>query len=190
MIYAVTVYCYLGPKLGLVVRTRLASLGIKSSEARWRSSSRSISEVKGYSDLMCNGFLPLVTLALSGPEEAFQWLLSQLLRYSFCGVCGNEMEGLALITRGQKSVFPHWPVLRHLFCYCLYWCGNTWKEHLSFIFVPVLLWSGIYSGLCTGTQVMNVSPSGLSLGGNRKVTLIAPRWNQTDKVKCEELDIR
>ena len=33
------------------------------------------------------------------------------------------------------------------------------------MFVPVLLWSGIYSGLCTGTQVMNVSPSGLSLGG-------------------------
>ena len=32
------------------------------------------------------------------------------------------------------------------------------------MFVMVLLWSGIYSGLCPGTQVMNVSPSGLSLG--------------------------
>ena len=31
--------------------------------------------------------------------------------------------------------------------------------------LSVLLWSGIYSGSCTGTQVMNVSPSGLSLGG-------------------------
>ena len=47
----------------------------------------------------------------------------------------------------------------------LYWCGDTWKEHLGFMFILVLLWSGIYSGLCTGTQVMNVSPSGLSLGG-------------------------
>ena len=85
--------------------------------------------------------------------------------YSFCGICGNEMEGLTLITRGRKSLFPHWPALHHLFCYCLYWCGDTWKEHLSFMFVSVLLWSGIYSGLCTGTQVTNVPPSGLSLGG-------------------------
>ena len=106
MIYAVTMYSYLGPKLGLVVRKCLVLLGIESLKVRW-----SISEVKGYSDWKCNGFLPLVTLALSGPEEALQWLLSQLLRYSFCGICGNELEGLALITRGQKSLFPHWPVL-------------------------------------------------------------------------------
>ena len=33
------------------------------------------------------------------------------------------------------------------------------------MFVLVLLWSGIYSGSCTGTQEMNVSPSSLSLGG-------------------------
>ena len=97
MSYAVTVYCYLDPKLGLVVRKRLALLGVKSSEARWISSSKSIFEVNEY-----NEFLSLVMLALSGPEEAFQWLLSQLLRYSFCGICGNELEGLTLITHGQK----------------------------------------------------------------------------------------
>ena len=34
MIYSVTVYSYLDPKLGLVVRKRLASLGIESSEVR------------------------------------------------------------------------------------------------------------------------------------------------------------
>ena len=126
MIYAVTMYSYLGPKLGLVVRKCLVLLGIESLKVRW-----SISEVKGYSDWKCNGFLPLVTLALSGPEEAFQWLLSQLFRYSFCKICGNELDGLALITRGQKSLFPHWPALHHLFCYHLYWCGDAWKEHLS-----------------------------------------------------------
>ena len=91
--------------------------------------------------------------------------MSQLLRYSFCGICGNEMEGLTLITRGRKSLFPHWPALHHLFCYRLYWCGDAWKERLSFMFIPVLLWSGIYSGSCTSTQVMNISPSGLRLGG-------------------------
>ena len=115
----------------------------------------------------------------------------KLLRYSFCGICGNELEGLALITRGQKSLFPHWPAFHHLFCYCLYWCGNTWKEHLSFMLVLVLLWSGIYSGLCTGTQVMNVSRSGLSLGGTPEgysdCTLVGIRGKQD--FNGEELDI-
>ena len=66
-------YCVLGGlglKLGLVVRKSLASLGIESLEARWSSSSKSISEVKGYSDWSYTSFFfPLVTLALSGPEE-------------------------------------------------------------------------------------------------------------------------
>ena len=70
MIYVVTVYCYLDPKLGLVVRKHLALLGMECLEARWSSSSKSISEVKGYLDWNCNFFFPLVALALSGPEEA------------------------------------------------------------------------------------------------------------------------
>ena len=73
MIYAVTVYCYLDPKLGLVVRKCLDSLGMESLEARWSSISKSISEVKGYSDWNYYFFFstppPLVELALSGPEE-------------------------------------------------------------------------------------------------------------------------
>ena len=56
MIYAVTVYYDLGPKFGLVARKHLASLEIKSSEVRWSSSYKSISEVKGYSDWNYNGF--------------------------------------------------------------------------------------------------------------------------------------
>ena len=151
MIYAVTMYCYLGPNLRLVVRKCLASLGVESSETRWSSSSKSISQVKSYSDRKYSGHLHLVVLAFSEPGEALWWLLSQLLRYSLCGICGNELEGLALITRGQKSLFPHWPALHHLFCYHLSWCGVAWKEHLGFMFIPVLLWSGIYSGSCTGT---------------------------------------
>ena len=38
-------------------------------------------------------------------------------------------------------------------------------RNISVLCVPVLLLSGIYSGLYTGTQVMNASPGGLSLGG-------------------------
>ena len=58
------------PKLDWLSRKHLASLGIGSSEARWSSSPKNISEVTGYSDWDCNGVFPLVTLALSGPEEA------------------------------------------------------------------------------------------------------------------------
>ena len=72
MIYVVTLYCYLGPKLGLVVRKHLDLLGLESSKARWSSSSKSISQVKGYSDRRYNGLLPLVTPALNGPEKALQ----------------------------------------------------------------------------------------------------------------------
>ena len=50
MIYINTVCDDFGPKLGLVVRKRLALLGMDSLEARWSSSFKSISEVKGYSD--------------------------------------------------------------------------------------------------------------------------------------------
>ena len=56
LIYAVMMYCYLGPKLGLIVRKGLALLGIESLEARWSSSSKSTSEVKGCSDWKYNGF--------------------------------------------------------------------------------------------------------------------------------------
>ena len=33
------------------------------------------------------------------------------------------------------------------------------------MFIAILSWSGTYSGLCTGTQLMNISPSSLSLDG-------------------------
>ena len=112
MIYAVTVYCGLGPKLGLVVRKRLASLGIESLEARWSSSSKNISEVKGYSDWDCNGFFPLVTPALSGSEEAV--ILERTSQF-------YVRVGLVVVRK--------------------------------------------YSESCTGTQVTNGAPSGLSLGG-------------------------
>ena len=55
----------------------------------------------------------------------------------------------------------------------LHWCGDAWEEHLSFKFVQVLLWSGINSGSCTGTQVTNVPPAVLAGEAFQKVTLIA-----------------
>lgn len=57
-----------------------------------------------------------------------QRLLSQLLIYSFYVICGNELEVLALVAQGQKSLFPPWPTLHHLFYYHIYWCGDTHWE--------------------------------------------------------------
>ena len=34
------------------------------------------------------------------------------------------LEGMNLIARGQKLIFPHWPAFYHLFCYHIYWCGG------------------------------------------------------------------
>ena len=70
-----------------------------------------IRDCRIWSDWKCNGPLPLVMPALSRLEKALQRLLFQLVRYSFCGICGNELEGLALIAWGQKSLFPRWPTL-------------------------------------------------------------------------------
>ena len=64
----------------------------------------------------------------------------------------------------------------------LHWYGDAWKKHLSFMFLSVLLWSGIYSRSFTGTQVTNVSPSGLAWEAFQKVTLIAP-WVASEASK-------
>ena len=69
----------------------------------------------------------------------------------------------------------------------LYWCGDAWKEHLSFMFMSVRK----YSGSCTGTQVTNVFPSGLSLGGIPEGYSDSPQvTSEASKVKGEELDVK
>ena len=44
------------------------------------------------SDWKYSGLLPLAALALSGPEEALRWVLSQLLRYSFVESVGMNWK--------------------------------------------------------------------------------------------------
>ena len=114
-----------------------------------------------WSDWKWNGFLLLVVLALSRPKKARE-LVSQLPRWSFCGIC--ELEGLVLVTWGQKSLFPCRPTLHNPFCSHIYWCGDTQKRHLWFFCSSlcnsmVLLCSGLYLGMCIGTRNMDASPS-------------------------------
>ena len=79
--------------------------------------------------------------------------LPRVPRYSFCGICGNELEGLALVAWGRKSLFPCWPTLHYLFCYHIYRHGDTQKGHLgwcsSLYDSLFLLQPGLYSGMCT-----------------------------------------
>ena len=100
-----------------------------------------------WSDWKCNGLHPLVILALSGPEEAFWRLLSQLLRYSFCGISGNEMEGLSLTVLGQKSLFPHWPVLCHLLLLHITQGGIRGGDKIRQIFLLLRNWTSIWDAI-------------------------------------------
>ena len=103
-----------------------------------------------WSNWKCSGLLPLVVLALTGPEEALWWLLSQLPRHSFCGICGNELEGLALVAWGQKSL-PSLakPFVSHILVRCCSeraaWSLSTPLWHAT----PAV--SGLCWGMCAGT---------------------------------------
>ena len=76
---------------------RLWSMWFEALQVTVRFLRTQIRNCRIWLDCKCNGPLPLVVLALRRPEKALQWLLFQLLRYSFCGICGHELEGLALI---------------------------------------------------------------------------------------------
>ena len=102
-----------------------------------------------WSDWKCNGLHPLVTLALSGPEEALWRLLSQLLRYSFCGISGNEMEGFALTLLGHKSLFPHWPVLCHLLLLHITQGGIRGGDKIRQRFLFLRNWTSIWDAIRT-----------------------------------------
>ena len=69
MIYAGTVYCDLGPKLGLVVRKCLPLLGNKRSKPDGALATSASLRLKVSQIGTAMGF-PLEILALSGPEEA------------------------------------------------------------------------------------------------------------------------
>ena len=72
----------------------------------------------------------------------------------------------------------------------LYRCGDAWKEHLFYVRVGLIVVRK-YSGSCTGTQVMNVSHSGLSLGGIPEGYSDSPQvTSEANKVKGDELDVK
>ena len=83
----------------------LRSMGIKALLVAMRFLRTQIRNCWIWSDWKYSGLLPLVVIALSRPNKVLQWFLSQLLRYSFCGICGNGLEGLELIVWGQKNHF-------------------------------------------------------------------------------------
>ena len=118
-------------------------------------------------DWKYSGLLPLVVVTVSGSEEALWWLLSQLPRYSFCGIW--EWTGrIGPSSLRTKITFyspanPPPPLL-----YQIYWSGDTQKGHLgccsSLYDSWLLLRSGLYSGMCPSTRKTDAFPSSPSLG--------------------------
>ena len=96
-----------------------------------------IREPQIWADWKCSRLVPLVALALRGPQKALQWLLFQLLRSSFCTICWRGIEKLALTFHERKRLFfPHRLALYHLLCYHIDSCGNSQKRHLWFSLLP------------------------------------------------------
>ena len=96
----------------------------------------------GILDWKYDGLLPLVVLALSRRRK-----LSSGFCLNSLDILSVESEGMnwkmALIAREQKSLFPHWPIFHCLFCYYIYWHGDTQKGHLGF-FVPPFITHRFY----------------------------------------------
>ena len=96
-----------------------------------------IREPQIWADWKCSRLFPLVALALRGPQKALQWLLFQLIRYSFCTICWTGIERLALkLHEHERLLFPHRLAFYHLLCYHIDSCGNSQKGHLGFSLHP------------------------------------------------------
>ena len=92
--------------------------------------------------------------------------LKSLDIFCVCGIRGNELEGLALVAREQKSLFPLWPALHRLFCYT----GVATLRRDILVVVRPLMTHRFYCGqqcnseMCTSTWKTDASPGGPSLG--------------------------
>ena len=64
----------------------LISIWIEALLVTMRFLRTQIGNCRIYSDWTYSGLLPLIVVTVSGSEEALWWLLSQLPRYSFCGI--------------------------------------------------------------------------------------------------------
>ena len=111
-----------------------------------------IGNCKIRSDWKWYGLL-LVVLALSRPEEALWWFLSQLFRYFFLWNQWERTGRVGPSSLRTKTTFSS--LANPLPSLFLYWCGND---------SLLLLRSGLYSAMCTGTLEMDDSPSSTSLG--------------------------
>ena len=117
----------------------LRSMGMKALLVAMRFLRTQIRNCRIWSDWKYNGLLPLVVTALSRSYKVLQWFLSQFLRYSFCGICGNELEVLVLIVWGQKITFSSLanPSQTILLSHLLVWWhseGTSWL-----LFIPLWL---------------------------------------------------
>ena len=118
------------------------SMWIKARLVTMRFLKTQIGNCRIWSNWKCKGLLPLVALALSGPEKDLQWLLFQLLRYSFCTICWTRIERLNLIP--HERFYPRRLALHHLLCYHIDSGDNSQKGHLGISDHPFMTYCFYY----------------------------------------------
>ena len=116
-----------------------------------------------WSDWKCNGLLHLVVLLMDQKRLSGSFCLNSLDILFVESLEINWRIGPSSLR--TKITFSS---LANPFAINIYWRGDTQKGHLgcrlSRYDSPFLLWSGLYSGMCTGTCKMDASPSSPGLG--------------------------
>ena len=138
-----------------------------------------IGNCKMWSDWKWYGLL-LVVLALTGPEEALRWLLSQLFRYFFLWNLWERTGRIGPSSLRTKITFSSLanPPPPLLLSRILAWWHS---EGTSWLFIP--LWLTISTVVrivlrnCTGTRNMDASPVVLVWETFWKTTLLHPKWH-------------
>ena len=147
-----------------------------------------ITEPQIWAGWKCSRLLPLVALALRGPQKALQWLLSQLPRYSFCTICWTGIERLALtLHKYERLFFPHRLALHHPVCYHIDSRGSSQKGHLGFSLCPFVTPFLAYNFVCGQEYAQRCAQAHkrrmfplvvLAWETFQKATLFYPGWHQ------------
>ena len=131
-----------------------------------------------WSDWKCSKLLPLVALAISGPEEALWWLLSQLLRYFFLWKLWEWTGRIGPNSLRTKITFSSVadPLPPLLLSQILAWWHS---KGTSWVFVRPFITHCFYCSQCAQAHVRRMLPLVvLAWETFQETTLLHPGWHQ------------
>ena len=129
--------------------------------------------------------------AVSGSEEVLQWLLFQLLRYSFCRICGNELKDWPWWLEDKNHFFLTGQPSSTSSAIIYTGMVTLRRDILGFFFSslydsPFLLWSGLHSGMRMGACEVDASASSTRLGNIPKDYSAPPHMASEEKDKSNK----